>query len=167
MAFRFRKSMKIGGLRITATKSGLSLSGGVRGFRVAVNSKGQLRRTVGVPGTGLYDTKVLGSTGGGRSRPVHDAQALTQTTVRTDAVDAARGRRDLLDGDPSIAHLKVVGVSGEVAETAATAGIVQGAQGWTRGIRPGLLLPAGGDDYNVVVMVEPRDNPGLFGKRDP
>src|SRR3954471_1841476 len=124
MAFRFRKSMKIGGLRITATKSGLSLSGGVRGFRVAVNGKGQLRRTVGIPGTGLYDTKVLGSTGGGRSRPVHEAQGLTQRTVRTDAVDAARGRRDLLDGDLSIAHLKVVGVSGEVAATASMAGIV-------------------------------------------
>lgn len=58
----FRKSKKLFGIfRVTATDRGLSLSAGVPGARVSVNSKGDVRRTVSVPGSGWYDTKKIGS----------------------------------------------------------------------------------------------------------
>lgn len=55
----FRKSNKLGILRITASKSWLSVSAGRRGARVSVNSKGEVRRTIGVPGSGFTDTKLV------------------------------------------------------------------------------------------------------------
>lgn len=56
---QFRKSKKFGPFRLTATKTGLSLSGGVPGARVSVNTRGEVRRSVGLPGTGIYDVKKI------------------------------------------------------------------------------------------------------------
>ena len=68
MGLRFRRSVGFGPFRLTATKRGVSGSIGVRGARVGINSKGQVRRTVGIPGSGLYDTEVIGQVGGKASR---------------------------------------------------------------------------------------------------
>ena len=57
----FRKSKKFGIFRINFTGKGMSMSAGVPGARVSVNSKGDVRRTVSVPGSGWYDTKKIGS----------------------------------------------------------------------------------------------------------
>jgi hypothetical protein len=57
----FRKSKKWGLFRFTFTGKGASVSAGVPGARVSVNSKGDIRRTVSVPGSGWYDTKKIGS----------------------------------------------------------------------------------------------------------
>lgn len=60
MAIRFRKSMKImPGVRFTLGKSGISGSLGTNGARVSVNSKGQVRGTAGLNGTGLSSTTML------------------------------------------------------------------------------------------------------------
>jgi hypothetical protein len=60
MAIRFRKSMKImPGVRVTLGKSGISGSLGTNGARVSVNSKGQVRGTAGLNGTGLSSTTML------------------------------------------------------------------------------------------------------------
>ena len=60
MAIRFRKSMKImPGVRVTLGKSGISGSLGTNGARVSVNSKGQVRGTAGISGTGLSSTTML------------------------------------------------------------------------------------------------------------
>ncbi|MER6936755.1 DUF4236 domain-containing protein [Nocardioides sp. NPDC000441] len=62
MGFVARKSFKVmPGVRMTVSKSGLSASAGVRGARVLVNSKGHVRGTAGVPGTGVYYTQRLDS----------------------------------------------------------------------------------------------------------
>lgn len=61
----FRKSKKVGPFRVTLTPHGVSTSAGVKGARVSVNSKGEVRRTLSVPGTGVYDTKKVG---GGKSK---------------------------------------------------------------------------------------------------
>ena len=56
MAFRFRKSARLGPLRFHFSKNGLSsISVGGRGasFNVPVNRRGGPRSTVGLPGTGL------------------------------------------------------------------------------------------------------------------
>lgn len=56
MAFRFRKSARLGPLRFHVSKNGLSsISVGGRGasFNIPVNRSGGNRSTVGLPGTGL------------------------------------------------------------------------------------------------------------------
>lgn len=64
---QFRKSKKFGPFRLTATKTGLSLSGGVPGARVSMNTRGEVRRTVGLPGTGIYDVKKIKSRAGSQT----------------------------------------------------------------------------------------------------
>jgi hypothetical protein len=78
MGLRFRRSTRIGPFRITATKSGFSTSVGVPGARVGINSKGQVRRTVGIPGTGVYDTEVVNTRS--RSTPSDDVTPSTPST---------------------------------------------------------------------------------------
>jgi len=157
----FRKSKKIGGVRFTVSKSGFSASTGVPGLRASVNSKGDVRRTVGLPGTGIYDTKVVGKL----SRSATPAGA-GGTNVSMSVVEASRGRRDLLSGSPELTYLEVVGVSGTHAQMADLAGIQANADGWRRGIRPAVLTPGTGNGYDVIVLVEYQDNPSLFGRKD-
>lgn len=58
MGLNFRKSIKIlPGVKLNLSKSGVGLSTGVKGARVSLNSKGQARTTLGIPGTGIYYTK--------------------------------------------------------------------------------------------------------------
>ncbi len=40
MGFGFRKSKKIGGVRLNLSKSGLGISYGIKGFRISHNSRG-------------------------------------------------------------------------------------------------------------------------------
>ncbi|WP_219716784.1 DUF4236 domain-containing protein, partial [Clostridioides difficile] len=55
MGFKFRKSINLGGgLKLNINKNSVSVSGGVKGARVSVNSKGKATTTLGVPGSGLY-----------------------------------------------------------------------------------------------------------------
>ena len=63
MSWRFRRSTKIGPFRLTATKRGFSTSVGVPGARIGINTKGQVRATGGIPGTGIYDTEIVGHVG--------------------------------------------------------------------------------------------------------
>ena len=58
MGFNFRKSINIAkGVRVNLSKSGPSISFGKTGMRFSVNSKGQARGTVGIPGTGVHYRK--------------------------------------------------------------------------------------------------------------
>jgi Protein of unknown function (DUF4236) len=57
MGWRFRRSVKIvPGLRLNVGKRSAGVSVGPRGAKVSVNTKGEVRRTVGAPGTGLSHT---------------------------------------------------------------------------------------------------------------
>lgn len=54
MGFRFRKSIGLGkGAKATVSKSGVSLSWGIPGFRITRTSKGKIRKTFSIPGTGI------------------------------------------------------------------------------------------------------------------
>ena len=53
MGMRYRKSIKIGGVRVNLNKKSIGVSAGVPGFRVSANTKGQHRTTVSASGTGL------------------------------------------------------------------------------------------------------------------
>lgn len=54
MAWRFRKSIKLGPLRLNLSKSGVGTSIGVRGFRIGQDAKGRSYTAASIPGTGLY-----------------------------------------------------------------------------------------------------------------
>lgn len=56
MGFRYRKSVKLGGLRINFSKSGIGYSYGVKGLRYTKTAKGKDRVTASIPGTGLSST---------------------------------------------------------------------------------------------------------------
>lgn len=54
MGFRFRKSINLGGgFRINISKSGIGYSWGIKGYRITKTSKGTIRRTTSIPGTGI------------------------------------------------------------------------------------------------------------------
>ncbi|MDA8441875.1 MAG: DUF4236 domain-containing protein [Peptococcaceae bacterium] len=53
MGYRFRRSIKLGGgFRLNLSKSGIGISGGVKGARFSVGPRGT-RTTLSVPGTGM------------------------------------------------------------------------------------------------------------------
>lgn len=57
MSWRFRRSVKIApGIKLNFSKHGVSTSFGVRGAHVTVG-KDHVTRTVGIPGTGIYNTE--------------------------------------------------------------------------------------------------------------
>jgi hypothetical protein len=59
--FRFYRRFRIfPGLSVNVSKSGPSLTVGVRGAHVTVG-RGGIRRTVGIPGTGIYYTSYRGA----------------------------------------------------------------------------------------------------------
>jgi hypothetical protein len=60
MAWRFRKSIKLGPLRLNLSKSGVGTSIGVRGFRVGKDAKGRSYTAASIPGTGLYSRTYSG-----------------------------------------------------------------------------------------------------------
>lgn len=61
MGFRFRKSVNLGGVRFTASKSGVSTSIGGKGFRVTKHANGKVSSTASIPGTGISYTSNLSS----------------------------------------------------------------------------------------------------------
>lgn len=77
---RFRKSIKImKGVRVNF-KSGLSLTGGVRGASVNVGSKGVFMNT-GFPGTGLYDRKRIGGSSSSNSSNSSSKNSNTSISI--------------------------------------------------------------------------------------
>jgi hypothetical protein len=61
MGFSYRKSVKAGPFRITASKSGISYSAGVKGARVTKRANGRVQTTLSAPGTGLRYTATSGT----------------------------------------------------------------------------------------------------------
>lgn len=50
---RFRKSINFGPFRINLSKSGLGYSVGIPGARITKTAKGNTRKTISIPGTGI------------------------------------------------------------------------------------------------------------------
>lgn len=64
MGFSFRKSVKIGPIRLNASKSGIGISGGVKGARISVSPKGKVSTSIGA--NGVYYRSQIG--GGKRTK---------------------------------------------------------------------------------------------------
>lgn len=56
---RYRRSKKMGPFRITMSSRGISNSVGAGPFRITKGADGKVRRTIRIPGTGIYDTRVV------------------------------------------------------------------------------------------------------------
>ncbi|MEU7580949.1 DUF4236 domain-containing protein [Streptomyces sp. NPDC041068] len=57
MGFSHRKSFKVApGVRVTASKSGISYSAGTKGARVTKRADGRVQTSISVPGTGIRHT---------------------------------------------------------------------------------------------------------------
>ena len=54
---RFRKRIKLGGINLNLSGSGVGFSIGVPGLRTGISSTGRRYSSFGIPGTGLYDVK--------------------------------------------------------------------------------------------------------------
>lgn len=54
MAWNWRKSLRLGPLRINLSKSGAGYSVGLPGFRLGRDAKGRKYQSVNLPGTGIY-----------------------------------------------------------------------------------------------------------------
>ena len=61
MAWRFRRSLKLGPLKLNFSKSGIGYSAGVRGFRVGTDARGRTYTAASIPGTGLYNRAYYGA----------------------------------------------------------------------------------------------------------
>jgi hypothetical protein len=66
VGFSYRKSFKAGPFRVTASKSGISYSAGVKGARVTKRANGRVQTTLSVPHTGVRYTS---SSKAGATRP--------------------------------------------------------------------------------------------------
>ena len=84
---QFRKSKKVGPFRFTLTNRGVSSSVGAGPFRLSKGADGKLRRTIRVPGAGLYNTKVIGQPPQRRAAQTPRAAAMP-SGWHADATDA-------------------------------------------------------------------------------
>jgi Protein of unknown function (DUF4236) len=69
MGFNYHKSVKMGPFRVTASKSGISYSAGVKGVRVTKRANGKVQTTLSAPGTGLRYTTTSGTKARQAKRP--------------------------------------------------------------------------------------------------
>lgn len=61
MSWQYRKSKKVGPIRFTASKRGISTSVGFGAYRITRRADGSHQRTVRIPGTGIRNTTRIGS----------------------------------------------------------------------------------------------------------
>jgi len=100
----FRKSKKIGPLRVTVSKSGISTSAGVKGARVSLGADGKVRRTVAIPGSGIYDTKVVGQVEG--KPKAKEAAPKTKPASPAPVPDPVAATQDASEQSPAPAPKK-------------------------------------------------------------
>jgi hypothetical protein len=91
MGFSYRKSVKMGPFRVTASKSGISYSAGVKGARVTKRANGRVQTTLSAPGTGMRYTTTSGAKTR-QSRPPVASRAVSRPSPAA-AHKAARARK--------------------------------------------------------------------------
>lgn len=102
MSFRFFRRVKIApGLTVNFSKGGASLSAGVRGARITMGKTG-LRKTVGLPGSGLYYTEhkswSKGEKSNGPPPPTRAEKAAKLTLGFFDRLFVSKEEQAFVDG---------------------------------------------------------------------
>lgn len=89
VGFRYRKSINLGGgFKVNLSKSGVGYSWGVKGYRITKTSKGSIRRTASIPGTGISYVRETGEKNNKyHSVPTSNQPALTKTNNYYDTQD--------------------------------------------------------------------------------
>ena len=100
MGFRFRKSVNLGGVRFTASKSGVSTSIGGKGFRVTKHANGKVSSTASIPGTGISYTSNLSSSKSFDSKEPEGHYGYSQYTDNSDVPEE--------DGRPAFLPKEVI-----------------------------------------------------------
>lgn len=91
MAVRFRKSFKVApGLRVNVSSRGIGASAGVKGLRYSVNSRGQRRTTVSIPGTGISSTSTSSSSRSSTNRTYKSAAQQRQQALARQQKEIAK-----------------------------------------------------------------------------
>jgi uncharacterized protein DUF4236 len=114
MGFSYRKSVKMGPFRVTASKSGIRYSAGVKGARVTKRASGKVQTTLSAPGTGLRYTATSGTKKGQARRPI----ASAQVPARRPAPAAKAARRPSPTAVPQVAARRPVRLRGRRSTTA-------------------------------------------------
>lgn len=83
MGFKFRKSVKMGPVRVNMSKSGIGYSVGGKGMRVTKKAGGGTRTTVGVPGTGISYSSDSKKKSSAKKTPSKKTTASTSSSVST------------------------------------------------------------------------------------
>jgi hypothetical protein len=92
MGFRLRKSIKLfGGIRLNLSKSGVGISGGVKGARVGIGPRGT-RTTLSVPGTGMSYVSEKGL----KKRPANPASKQQVPMIKAHTARSYKGTRWLV-----------------------------------------------------------------------
>jgi hypothetical protein len=91
MGWGFRRSIKLGPLKLNLSKSGIGYSVGVRGFRVGKDAKGRSYTSASIPGTGLYSRNYPDSA----QRPASPG-AMTPEPIGTEQRSGGNGRAVVL-----------------------------------------------------------------------
>ena len=120
MGFRFRKSVKLGPLRINFSKSGVGYSYGVKGYRVTHTATGRKRTTVSIPGTGISH--------------------ITETPKQTKAVPARTAAPDTPQEKKNKSSLLLL--YGGIALLALVLFLLSGCSSTEPGDQPGTTAPA-------------------------
>ena len=88
MGWRYRRSVKIApGVRLNLGKRSAGVSVGPRGAKLSVNTKREVRRTVGLPGTGLSHTSQS------RLAPPEKVEGIALDELTTAGLDHLKGRQ--------------------------------------------------------------------------
>lgn len=67
------------GVRLSLSKGGVSTSFGTTGARMTLGSDGKVRGTVGIPGSGLSNTEVLGASKSKRKKSTKTTETVEKT----------------------------------------------------------------------------------------
>jgi len=165
MGFSYRKSFKAGPIRVTASKSGVSYSAGVKGARITRKANGKVQTTLSAPGTGLRYTTTSGRKGAapaqarvvtapqgrgfaGPATPVVFKGMRSSITLHPDRIEIQRKRLTrALSGHTVIAWHDVVDV--EVVKPS-----LLGGSGYVHVVsrsRPVLLAPPGRRNFPAAM----------------
>ncbi len=72
------------GVRLSLSKGGVSTSLGTTGARMTLGSDGKVRGTVGIPGSGLSNTEVLGKSKSKKSVKTNETVEKTEKIIMTE-----------------------------------------------------------------------------------
>lgn len=109
MGLRFRKSVKMGPVRVNLSKSGVGYSVGGKGFRVTKRADGKVQTTASIPSTGISYTETIGGNSSMKKKPA--------TSSQTPKTKKGGPKRWLAGGVAALLVLAGIGALGSEGET--------------------------------------------------